>query len=307
MHVFVNPRCGHGTGMRRWRRISERLHHRIGSFVEEEIRSPAELPARLLDAYERGEERFVAAGGDGTVHLLVNALMRLPQDPRLALGAVGLGSSNDFHKPFHRDAFLRGVPLRVDFALVSLCDVVRVELTISTGEKEIAFFAINASVGITAEANARFNKGGPLLRAARAVSVDTAVLGAAVSSLAWHVNQDFDLWIDDADKRRLSVTNLGIVKNAHFAGSLCYDTPVSRDDGEIAINVACGMSRVEKIGALYHLFRRRFAGRPKTACFRARTASLRASHPFALELDGEVKRVRAVRFEVLPQRLGMCP
>jgi diacylglycerol kinase family enzyme len=102
-------------------------------------------------------------------------------------------------------------------------------------------------------------------------------------------------------------SNLGIVKNAHFAGSLRYDTAVARDDGEISINVAFDMSRVETLETLIHLLKHRFSSRPKTACFRARRASLRGTRPFALELDGEVRRVRTARFEVLPRRLGMCP
>ena len=53
-------------------------------------------------ALARGTRVFIAAGGDGTAHALLNALVDAPGRPpldALALGAVGLGSSNDLHKP----------------------------------------------------------------------------------------------------------------------------------------------------------------------------------------------------------------
>lgn len=43
-----------------------------------------------------GYELVIAAGGDGTVHEIVNGLMQIPQEKRPRLGVVPLGSGNDF-------------------------------------------------------------------------------------------------------------------------------------------------------------------------------------------------------------------
>jgi diacylglycerol kinase (ATP) len=43
-----------------------------------------------------GYELLIAAGGDGTVHEVINGLMRAPQENRPHLGIVPLGSGNDF-------------------------------------------------------------------------------------------------------------------------------------------------------------------------------------------------------------------
>jgi YegS/Rv2252/BmrU family lipid kinase len=43
-----------------------------------------------------GYELVIAAGGDGTVHEVVNGLMQVPQERRPRLGVVPLGSGNDF-------------------------------------------------------------------------------------------------------------------------------------------------------------------------------------------------------------------
>jgi len=47
-------------------------------------------------AAEEGYELVIAAGGDGTVHEIVNGLMQVPAERRPRLGIVPLGSGNDF-------------------------------------------------------------------------------------------------------------------------------------------------------------------------------------------------------------------
>jgi len=47
-------------------------------------------------AGEQGYQLVIAAGGDGTVHEIINGLMQLPKKQRPRLGVVPLGSGNDF-------------------------------------------------------------------------------------------------------------------------------------------------------------------------------------------------------------------
>jgi diacylglycerol kinase (ATP) len=47
-------------------------------------------------AAEQGYEIVIAAGGDGTVHEVVNGLMQVPPEKRPLLGVIPIGSGNDF-------------------------------------------------------------------------------------------------------------------------------------------------------------------------------------------------------------------
>jgi diacylglycerol kinase (ATP) len=62
------------------------------------------------EAAEQGYEIVIAAGGDGTVHEVVNGLMQAPPDRRPLLGVVPIGSGNDFSSAI-------GVDPRPEFAL----------------------------------------------------------------------------------------------------------------------------------------------------------------------------------------------
>lgn len=57
-------------------------------------------PTHTLDlarqAAEQGYDLVITAGGDGTVHEVINGLMQVPQQKRPRMGVIPLGSGNDF-------------------------------------------------------------------------------------------------------------------------------------------------------------------------------------------------------------------
>jgi YegS/Rv2252/BmrU family lipid kinase len=57
---------------------------------------PTHATELARQAAEAGYELVIAAGGDGTVHEIVNGLMQVPEGRRPRLGVVPLGSGNDF-------------------------------------------------------------------------------------------------------------------------------------------------------------------------------------------------------------------
>jgi YegS/Rv2252/BmrU family lipid kinase len=57
---------------------------------------PTHATELAIQAGNEGYDLVIAAGGDGTVHEVVNGLMQIPQEKRPRLGLVPLGSGNDF-------------------------------------------------------------------------------------------------------------------------------------------------------------------------------------------------------------------
>ena len=71
---------------------------------------PTHATELAKQAGEQGYETIIAMGGDGTVHEIINGIMRLPENKRPVLGVVPVGSGNDF-------AHAIGVPKEADRAL----------------------------------------------------------------------------------------------------------------------------------------------------------------------------------------------
>ena len=57
---------------------------------------PTHATILARQAAEEGYSLVIAAGGDGTVHEVINGLMQVPAEARPRLGIVPLGSGNDF-------------------------------------------------------------------------------------------------------------------------------------------------------------------------------------------------------------------
>lgn len=87
---------------------------------------PTHATELACQAGEDGFQMVIAAGGDGTVHEVINGLMQVPAERRPRLGIIPLGSGNDFAHAagIHprpelalRQAFV-GSPHRVDIGLM---------------------------------------------------------------------------------------------------------------------------------------------------------------------------------------------
>ena len=60
------------------------------------IYDPSQIDTMLRDAVEDGIDRIIAGGGDGTLNLVLNALMRLPENERPEMAILPVGTANDF-------------------------------------------------------------------------------------------------------------------------------------------------------------------------------------------------------------------
>jgi diacylglycerol kinase family enzyme len=307
MMILLNPRAAGGTAPDKWRRVSAVLppfHEKIElRFLD----AQTDVDEIVEAAAMQGELHYAAAGGDGTVNTVVSALMRLPEGVRgrVVFGAVGLGSSNDFHKPIDAGHAIEGIPVRMNFARPTRRDVVRVK-TGYNGQSSVHYFLINASVGVTAEGNALFNKPDSLLSWLKMHTTPLAILYAALRALAFHQNRLLSIESPGRPARRLRLTNLGIVKNPHFSGSLRYHTPAHYDDGSMGVFVAEEMNLLERIRLFGALSYGDFSRLAKTHAWQSSQLTIAASSCFPLELDGEIHQTSRAEFSVLQGILQVC-
>lgn len=308
MLALVNPHAGGGKGAVRWERVRDAITERAGAY---ETAVPADAAA-ARDAVRRalwdGERDFIAAGGDGTVNLVINTLLAhvtVAERATLRLGAVGLGSSNDFHKPHRADAWIGDVPVRVHFDRTTGHDVGRLRYLLPGGEWRCRRFILNASIGVTAEGNRRFNDDPTVARAKR-VHPDLGMTWAALAALFDGGPWPMRLATDGQPPVIERVTNLGIVKNPHFTGMLRYDTAYEPGSGAFDVHLLGNVSRAARVRAILGLCCGRFVGRRGTASWRARRLTVSADVPFAVEADGEVVVTTHAEFSLDPRALAVC-
>ncbi len=309
MLIMVNPTSAGGRGMEKWSKIRPALRERLGPFEIVVLSDAAEIPRIIAEGVDRGETRFVAAGGDGTVNLVASALVRGRSERdlrRIRLGAIGLGSSNDFHKPSNEDDRVGGVPVRLDFGRAAAHDVGFVLYRDEGGRMGSRPWLINSSIGTTAEANGFFNRPDALLRFLKKRSTGLAIAYAAIRTLLLGRSRTVSLSVDGQPASMRTISNLGVVKNPHFTGSLCYDSPYEPRSGRFFIHTLGDLSLPRLMLALAALARGRFTGRPGASSRPATRLVVHSNRPFALEGDGEVVFATDATFSVMPRLLPVC-
>lgn len=112
--LIVNPAARHGETaalVPMVERVLKSLPH--DTVLTERVGHASELAAAAA-----GYDLVVAVGGDGTVHEVLNGLMRLPAESRPALGVLPTGSGNDTRRTL-------GIPEDLSDAAMTLATGVR--------------------------------------------------------------------------------------------------------------------------------------------------------------------------------------
>jgi len=153
--VVLNPSAGGGRAGETWNKLEKTpgLEWLASATIRAE--SPEDLIHKLSSRLTPETDFVIAAGGDGTVHHLVNALMKLRPDSPPALGILPLGNGSDLTSHL-------GIPARPEAAIEVLLNSAHHPadlLKIDTGS-EVRWCANICSVGITAEVAERMNRPG---------------------------------------------------------------------------------------------------------------------------------------------------
>jgi diacylglycerol kinase (ATP) len=302
--VIVNPRARRGAAMRRYRRIRSEVE--AGFRVRETLLDRSGEWLDTLDRARReGCDRVVAVGGDGTVHAVANALLSqgVVAAKHVTLAAVGLGSSNDFHKPVRSRA--RGVPIRIGAPVPR--DVGLATWEDARGIAHARWFVVSASVGLTARANRRFSRERGLAGFFGARSVDAAIVYAAMGALFQHENVRARLRASmEQTARDVALSSLGVMLTPYLAGSFHYGSSVQPGNGKFALHLCERMDRFALLRTMTELLQGSFGRSPGTVSWSSPAVSLEFEREDDLELDGELFRARKVHFEAFPDALAVC-
>ncbi|KRG69695.1 lipid kinase YegS [Pseudoxanthomonas dokdonensis] len=261
---------------------------------------PGDAERYVREALEAGADTVIAAGGDGTINAVGNALAQDPRgaDDLPALAVVPLGTANDF-------AHAAGIPLTPEPALRMLVastpvavDALKVE---GDGEQRWCINMASGGFGtrITMETNPGLKK---RLGGAAYVLTGLAQLGK-IESLTIAVRAEGFAWEGD-------IVALGVGNGRQAGGGqqMCPDALIN--DGLMDIVLLPEHSsdelRQQNVG-LGTLITEGASGVAERLSVRSRSQwlQLESTDAFALNLDGEPIQARRFRIDCVPKRLRM--
>lgn len=304
--IIINPLCSGGKGWKKWLSVKNELYRRLKTVPREIVlEQGVHLQQELSLPTGDNEACLISAGGDGSINYLVNVLMRLDETVRekLTIGAIGLGSSNDFLKPVNQRIGavpvlinIHGGTIRHDAGVTVYSD--------ADGVSHQKYFVVNASFGVTAEANWRFNHPSSFLRFLKKNATGAAIVYSAVSTIISHQNRRYTLTLDEKESATI-IANINVLKSPFVSGSFWYKKDITKDDGKVHFNACLNMSKWELLGVLNKLQKGIFKTTEKTVSAAVQKVQLTAATPFVFECDGETDKAQSVAITVLPHALNV--
>jgi len=295
--LIANPRAGRGKVGAHLPEIERTLRDAGLDYRVVRTTHPGHATEAARDALRRGERYLVAAGGDGTVHEVVNGMLEdgRPIAPDAVLGVVAAGSGCDFVRSFGLpgDAVQSARHLAGD--RVRHIDLGRV--TYSAGPAEVTrYFPNIAEAGLGAAVVARTSGLPGFLGPAkyfcgfwltlprfRPATVRVEADGHAYEWRAHNV----------------------VVANGRFYGGGMHISPKSEpDDGILDVLVMAG-PKSEAFTALPKVYRGTHLPHRNIVELRASLVRVEADPPFPIEADGEYLGTTPATFEVIPLPIRM--
>lgn len=241
------------------------------------------------EAYSQGYRRFIAVGGDGTAHEILNGVHAggMARD-RVALGFLPLGTGNSFLRDFAQN----GTDAAFDALLAQrtrACDLLR--LTHSGGE----IYSINLlSIGFTADVAALTNRYfKPLGHLGYLLGVFVRVAQLRRHAFALRCDDDAE-W----DERRCLFLSFN---NSKYTGGTMLIAPhADPSDGLIELVRWGPIGRFGLLRTLPKLYDGSHMGHPLASRRAVRRVEFKVPAPVDVMVDGEVVTVECRSLEVLP-------
>ena len=276
--VILNPAAGRGRALRQWPEVRRKLDFAFDEIVTSRPFEACEATIREAHNYKC----IIAAGGDGTVHEVVNGLMQAGSGA--SLGVIPLGSGDDFAKLLSKDGKAR----RFDVGRIA-CG------------SETRYFANGMDIGFGAH-GARNVASVP-----RFLTGFGAYLAALVLTLVRYPLLRVRLQLDDAPPFDFTTAMTAVMNGTTFGGSFRVCPEAKPDDGLLDLLLVDAVGRLEILQLVPKILRGSHAGDPRLRLLRARRVTIESAEPLLVEADGEIAFEKALRLEieVLPGALAV--
>ncbi|MBN1287529.1 MAG: diacylglycerol kinase family lipid kinase [Anaerolineae bacterium] len=292
--IVLNPHARGGRTMRIWPRLEPILLEHFNDLIIAVTRRVDEVAQHIDKARAVGVERIIVVGGDGTNHVLVNALLSssAPGEPPIAIGQIPIGTGRDWARTLN-------IPLDPVKAVHWLaeaephpCDVGRVTLNGQT-----RLFLNIASTGVAANIDRRVNR--------VANRKPWTFLRAILTSLIQYRPQHICVTLDGIPFYTGSSYVAAVANGRWFGHGILAAPDAAYDDGLFDVVVLEGMSRVQVIQRLAQAYKGQHIGKPKVHHAQARRVEITAApgETLGLDLDGEPDQAQHMTFELLPAAL----
>jgi diacylglycerol kinase (ATP) len=253
-----------------------------------ETQRPAEIDAGLKEFAEA--ETIVAAGGDGTIHQVLNAMHRA--GCKATLGVLPLGTGNNFCRTL-------GIPLELTAAVDLLTTGERrlVDLGVVRAGNQTSMFVNLVAGGNSVQVNEMVTE------EVKATWGPFCYLRGAIEKLGDLQGYDALICFDDGPEQQFDIWNI-LIANGRTVGVGIAVAPLANpEDGLLDVILIPNTTLLDAAAMTAELIAGDYLSHEGVVFQRARRVAFRATPHTDLAVDGEILSGEAYEIEVLPQAL----
>ena len=246
--------------------------------------------AELAEAAE-GYEAVIAVGGDGTVHEVVNGIMRRPEGSRPAFGLIPTGSGNDSRRTL-------GIPGDVSDAALLLASGTRRRFDV--GVCNGTYFSNSFAAGLDARVTATAVEFKVTTRRSGLWLYLTALLHVLFRELK---SQRVTLCWDGATTEERDVLIVAATIGKTYGGGFFITPDAVPDDGLLDTCIIDPLTLPQALARLPFVVTGKHTRMRPVHMARARSLVIDSDEPLPAQMDGEVAVGSHFEISILPQAL----
>ncbi len=254
-----------------------------------ELVRDVDLPREIGKFAAAGGDTVIAAGGDGTVHAVVNGLMKIDQGNRPKMAIVPLGTANDFAGTLH-------IPDEIDEAVAVIhhgksiaIDVVRIR-----GEGLDRFYSnvaaggncVRVSEELTDEIKSRWG----------ALCYLRGAIGVLADMKSFRITAE----LDDTTLENLDTWAVLIANGKTNAGRIEVAPHASPVDGMFDVIIIRDGTVLDMVDIVTKNLTGQFLDSEQVTFHKAKRIRLQSEPPMRFTLDGELIDEQPIEFEIIP-------
>jgi len=301
-HIILNPTSGGGMAGRNIPGFISEAEKRFGNqFLLHVTRAPLEATHLAHEAAEAGAELIIAAGGDGTVHEIVNGLFKGKDliNPFCVLGILDFGTGKGIAQTL---GLPKSYPDQLDYIINNAAcpvDIGYIRYKNSHGDPCGRCFINDCQIGIGSAVVKRVHAGYKKLGGRMAFGM------VAMSQVIFYKSNRITFHLDDQAPVTEKLIGLVISNGNYCAGGMQLNPDARPDDGYFDILYIHEMTIPERLISFPKIYPGKHLPSKHFTSARNKKIALASDEALWIEADGELVGMLPCDIEILPSILNV--
>lgn len=282
---IINPVAGRGRTAKIWPKIEAAMKS-VGETGDPYFTTGAGDAERLArELPERGYQRLLVLGGDGTAHGVLNGL----DLEKTRMGIVPTGTGNDFCK-------VLGISKRPEEALIQLLKGTtrKIDIGLVNGRRFLNAMGVGFDAEVVRTTNEQY----------RNLNGTLAYVASLIKMLNKYRNQHLTIETETATFSGNML--LAAIGNGRYIGGGMKILPMAEiDDGVFHLCLLGDVSKIEVLLNMPKIFSGSHLSHPKVSTLPAKKIIIKSRRPVSVQADGEIIGETPVEIDIIPKALEM--